>query len=132
MAPLPSNPAAELLKYTGQPLLPRRGHPGVSYGRRLQLLKALAEVLSKNRKLSSASRIAACLKKRIEYAKVSERTLRRYVDNVIDYQIWRLSQTPAADWVKEFNVAQPVPAINPKSLRKKAFELLRRDLRPPE
>lgn len=112
MPALPSDLAAELLKYTEQPPPTRRGHPGALRGRRLrQFLKALAETLSKNKILSSASRIAACLKKRTEYAKLSERTLRRYVETFIDYEIYRLSETPTADWAKEFGVLPPLGVI---------------------
>jgi hypothetical protein len=137
MSALPLDLAAELLKFV-EPTRSeppgvsgsKRGRPKALNNQRLgRLLKAVAQIHSKNKALRSASRIAAALKKRTEYAACSERTLRRYVKNAIDYEIGLLKAIPADHWKEFLGISPPQGAITKKVLGEKAFELLRYQLR---
>jgi hypothetical protein len=111
----------------------RRGRPKALSNERLgRFLKAVAETHTKNEALS-VSRIAAALRKRPEYAPLSERTLRRRVTNTLDWLVGILNMIPAdhPDRWEELLGTSPPPqgATTKKALREKAFELLRRQLR---
>jgi hypothetical protein len=137
MSALPLDLAAELLKFVEPTRSEPQGASGSKRGRpkalnneRLgRLLKAVAQIHSKNKALRSASRIAAALKKRTEYAACSERTLRRYVKNVIHYEIGLLKMVPPDYWKEDLGISPPQNAITKKVLHEKAFELLRYQLR---
>ena len=108
----------------------RRGRPKVLSNNRLgPYLKAVAEIHSKNEALS-VSRIAAALRKRPEYAALTERTLRRRVESVLNWEIDLLKKIPTDRW-KELLGISPLPqgATTKKALREKALELLRHQLR---
>jgi len=120
------NYAAELLKFIEPLPAPKRGRrEGLRLGLVTQFLNAVAETLSKNKTLRSASSIADRLKRRPEYVSVSQRTLRRYVDELIDLEMRRLKMTPLGSWKEHFGIFPPRDKLNEKVLREKAFELLR-------
>ena len=129
--------AAELFKYI-EPVRPeprptsvrKRGRPDALSGqRRLKFVRALAATFAKNKGLNSASRIAALLKKRPEYAMVSERTLRRDVQKIIDLEIGYLKMFPPDYWKEYLGISPPEGDITKKVLREKSFELMRHHLR---
>ena len=137
MSALPPNLAAELLKFVEPTRSEPQGAPGRKRGRPKALsnqplgrfLKAVAEIHSKNKTLRSGSSIAVVLKKRTEYAAYSERTLRRYVKNSLDWEINLLKTIPAGHWKEFLGISPPQGAITKKVLSEKAFELLRSQLR---
>ena len=95
-------------------------------------MKAVAEIHSKNKTLRSEQSIAHALKKRPEYAAMSERTLRRYVKSVLDWAINILKIIPADRpdlWKELLGISPPQGVATAKVLREKAFELLRHKLR---
>jgi hypothetical protein len=138
MAALPSNPTAELLRLIEPergPGLPeprrKRGRPKALNNQRLgRLLKAVAEIHSKNKMLRN-SNIAAALKKRTEYATFSQRTLRRYVAKALRWELGNLKITPPPYWQEILGILPPPygSVLTKKVLRDKAFELLRHHLR---
>jgi len=135
MSALPHDLAAELLKFVpSEPASePRRqrGRPrALSNSQQLgRILKAVAQIHSKNKTLRSSQSIAAALKKRAEYASVSERTLRRYVKTALDWELGNLKRIPRRCWQQILGISPPGGVITEKVLREKAFELLRHHLR---
>ncbi len=92
-----------------------------------KLLKAIAEVNSKNRKYATDSSIAGRLRQRPEYSHLSERQLRRDVSEAIKWVIDELKIVSPGRWAKIFGI-KPPPAMTDAFRRKKAFEFLRHHL----
>jgi hypothetical protein len=138
MSTLPSNLAAELLKYLEPEEVPeprrKRGRPKAhdDSQKLSRLLKAVAEIHSNNKALRSERSIAHALKKRSEYKNMSDRTLRRCVKHVLDWEMGLLKMTPTVRWRELLGISQPQGAMTEKALGEKAFELLRHQLRPHE
>jgi hypothetical protein len=108
----------------------RRGRPNVLSNNRLgPYLKAVAEIHSKNKTLRCQQSIARALKKRPEYAALSERTLRRRVKCVLNWEIGLLKTTPTDSWKELLGISPPQGVTTEKALRDKAFELIRHQLR---
>jgi energy-coupling factor transporter ATP-binding protein EcfA2 len=108
----------------------RRGRPNVLSNNRLgPYLKAAAEIHSKNKTLRCQQSIARALKKRPEYAALSERTLRRRVKCVLNWEIGLLKTTPTDSWKELLGISPPQGVTTEKALRDKAFELIRHQLR---
>ena len=94
-----------------------------------QLLKAIAEINSKNRYFANPHVVAQRLKLRHpDYQHLSERQLRRDVKAAIDWVIRQLKETPLARWEELLGI-EPPEHLTPKLLREKAFELLWHELR---
>lgn len=135
MSALPSNLAAGLLKFLEPKRAPeprrKRGRPKAhGNGQKLgRLLKAVAEIHSKNEALRGGPSIARALKKKPEYAALSERTLRRRVKCVVDWEMDLLKRTPTNLWEELLGISAPQGATTEKALGKRAFELLRHQLR---
>jgi hypothetical protein len=89
-----------------------------------QLLKAIAEINSKNKKLTSSLSIARELGKRPEYSRLSERQLRRDVREAIEWEIRFLKEIRPDCWVEILGIMPP-PAMTDEFLREKALEFLR-------
>jgi len=137
-----SRVAAWLLEFAGQEPTPPEPPetPGKRRGRRKALsnerlgafLKAVAEIHSNNKNLRSGPSIAHALKKRPEYAALSERTLRRHVKSMLDWLMSILKMVPADRpdlWDELLGISPPQGATTARVLREKAFELLRHELR---
>ena len=109
---MPTNKARPLR--LAQALFPernRRGRPfkllGSSY---LQFLRAIEEIHAKNRRCASNLSIARELRKRPEYKHLSERQLRRDVDDVISERVDSFKEVPPGSWREWFGI-DPPPAI---------------------
>jgi hypothetical protein len=145
---LPSNLAAGLLKFLEPERAPeprrkrgrpksapeprrKRGRPKAhGNGQKLgRLLKAVAEIHSKNKTRRGGLSIARALKKKPEYAALSERTLRRRVKCVLDWEMNLLKRIPTDLWEELLGISPPQGATTEKALGEKAFELLRHQLR---
>jgi hypothetical protein len=108
----------------------RRGRPKAVRDKRLgQCLKAVAEISSRNKNLGSELSITDRLRKRPEYARLSERTLRRYVKSTLDWAMGILEAIPMDLWEEMLGIS-PLPqgATTTKALRAKALEMLRHKL----
>ncbi len=92
-------------------------------------MKAVAEISSRNKNLLSELSITDRLRKRPEYAKLSERTLRRHVKSTLDWVVGILKTIPMDLWEETLGIS-PLPqgATTTKALREKALEMLRRKL----
>jgi hypothetical protein len=109
----------------------RRGRPKALSKKKARgaFLKAVAEIHSNNKNLRSGKSIAHALKKRPEYAELSERTLRRHVRSMLDWLMSILKEIPADRpdlWDKVLGISPPTSA---RTAKEKAFELLRHELR---
>jgi hypothetical protein len=94
-----------------------------------QLLKAIAEINSKNRYFANPHVIAQRLKLQYaDYQHLSERQLRRDVKAAIDWEVRILKRTPLARWEELLGI-EPPENLTPNLLREKAFEYLRHELR---
>jgi hypothetical protein len=108
----------------------RRGRPKVLSKNRLgPYLKAVAEIHSKNKTLRSEQSIAHALKKKPKFAALSERTLRRRVKSVLDWEMDLLKEIPTDLWKEVLGISPLQGATTEKALGEKAFELLRHQLR---
>ena len=110
---MPTNKARPLrLAWALFPELNRRGRPfklvGPSY---LRFLKAIREIHAKNRRYASNLSIARKLRQRPEYKHLSERQLRRDVDDVISERVDSFKEVPPGSWREWFGI-DPPPAIN--------------------
>jgi hypothetical protein len=74
-------------------------------------LKAVAEIHSKNKTLRSEQSIAHALKKRPEYAAMSERTLRRRVKSVLDWEMGLLKKLPTDLWKELLGISPSQGAV---------------------
>jgi hypothetical protein len=107
----------------------RRGRPYSQTAKEFgQFLKAIDEVNSANPRLVSNDGIARVLHTRPAYNRISQRQLRRKVGTAIDWEIQLLKFAPHEIWQKFFGV-EPPQRITNKSLREKAFECLRHQLK---
>ena len=135
MSALPPNLAAALLKFLEPEEAPeprrKRGRPKAhSDSQKLgRLLKAVAEIHSNNKALHSERSIAHALKKKSEYDNMRDRTLRRRVKDVLDWEMGLLKMTPTDRWKELLGISPPRGTTTEKALREKAFELLRHQLR---
>jgi hypothetical protein len=145
--------AAPLLKFSDPPIVPARepeitkrgpGRPkalsteplseflqkGPTKKRHLgQLLKAIAEINSRNKKLVTNTSIARVLQTHPEYKHLGYKHLgkdqpQHDVRQAIQWVIRLLRVVPPENWVERFGIAPP-PAMTDKFLRERAFEYLR-------
>jgi hypothetical protein len=119
------------LSNLAEPLTPPRRRPGAPKKlvkeRLAQLLKAIAEINSKNPYCTSDLSIAGRLKRRPEYCHLSERQLRRNVKDTVDWTIRVMKKPPFDVRHKELRISSP-STLTSKQLRQKAFEFLRYEL----
>jgi hypothetical protein len=109
----------------------RRGRPKALRDKRLgQCLEAVAEISSRNKNLLSELSITDRLRKRPEYAELSERTVRRRVRSTLDWVVGILKTIPMDLWEEMLGIS-PLPqgTTTTKALREKALEFLRYKLR---
>jgi hypothetical protein len=107
----------------------RKGRPYSQTAKEFgQFLKAIAEVNSANLRIVSNDGIARVLRTRPLYNRISQRQLRRKVAAAIDWEIQLLKFAPPEIWKKIFGLDPPQRITN-KSLREKAFEYLRYELK---
>jgi hypothetical protein len=130
MQPKASVPPIEDLQLTAP--YGRTGRKGRPYSHTAkefgQFLKAIAEINSANPRLVSNDGIARVLKTRPLYQRLSQRQLRRKVATAIDWETRLLKFAPHEIWKKVFGLDPPRRITN-KSLREKAFEYLRYELK---
>jgi hypothetical protein len=93
-------------------------------------LEAVAEISSRNKNLLSELSITDRLRKRPEYAELSERTVRRRVRSTLDWVVGILKTIPMDLWEEMLGIS-PLPQgmTTTKALREKALEFLRYKLR---
>ena len=122
-----AKPASELPELR-EPLQKRRGPKKKLVKQQLgRFCKAIAEINSKNKKLTTDSSIAAQLKLRQDYSHLSERHLRRDVSFAIGKLINFLENVRPHLWKMALGISPPA-AMTKKLLREKAFEWLRYQL----
>jgi hypothetical protein len=107
----------------------RKGRPYSQTAKEFgQFLKAIAEINSANPRLVSYDGIARVLQARPLYKSISRRQFRRKVGVAIGWETELLKFAPPEMWKKLFGVDPPQRRTN-KSLREKAFECLRYELK---
>ena len=91
------------------------------------LLREIAEISTRNPTLNRSG-FANLLQRRPKYKHLSERTLRRYVTNAIEWAIKNLQRIPPHDWLEVFGI-DPPPEMTKRALFEKSLEVLRSHLR---
>ena len=91
------------------------------------LLREIAEISTRNTTLNRSD-FANLLQRRPKYKHLSERTLRRYVANAIEWAIKNLQRIPPHDRLEVFGI-DPPPEMTKRALFEKSLEVLRTHLR---